>query len=203
MRKFIAESWLIVLLGAVFAVLLAGAQTSLQPTIRVNQQKALNEAVGMVVPGTVKTEKLAVSGYDREVFRCLDGDGKLIGWAIDAAGMGFADKIRAVIGLSADAETITGLKVIENVETPGLGNKVAAEPTSESDRVWADQYKGLSAAIETTVVKRAPIQGKNEVQAVTGATISSKAVVDLANKAVQRVRPELRKQDSPTRAENR
>lgn len=203
MRKFVAESWLILLLGLVFAVLLAGAQTSLQPTIRVNQQKALNEAVGTVVPGTVKTEILPVTGYDREVFRCLDGDGKLIGWAIDAAGMGFADKIRAVVGLSADAETITGLKVIENVETPGLGNKVAGEPRSESDKVWADQYKGLSAGMETTVVKRTPVKGKNEVQAVTGATISSKAVADLANKAIQRVRPELKKQDRPATAESR
>ena len=199
MKKFVAESWMILLLGLVFAVLLAGAQ----PTIRVNQQKALNEAIGMVVPGTVTTEKVAVTGYDREVFRCLDGSGKLVGWAIDAAGMGFADQIRAVIGLSADAERITGLKVIENVETPGLGNKIAAEPADESDRVWADQYRGLSAGKETTVVKRAPIEGTNEVQAVTGATISSKAVTDLANKAVQHVRPELKKQDRPAAAESR
>ncbi len=203
MSKFVAESWLILLLGLVFAVLLAGAQTTLQPTIRVNQQKALNEAIGMVVPGTVKTEKLAVTGYDREVFKCLDGGGRLVGWAIDAVGMGFADQIRAVIGLSADAETITGLKVIDNVETPGLGNKIAAEPAEESDNVWADQYNGLSAGMETTVVKRATTEGKNEVQAVTGATISSKAVTDLANKAIQHVRPELKKQDRPAAAESR
>jgi len=203
MKKFVAESWMILLLGLVFAVLLAGAQTTLQPTIRVNQQKALNEAIGTVVPGTVKTEKVAVTGYDREVFRCLDGSGKLVGWAIDAAGMGFADQIREVIGLSADAETVTGLKVIENVETPGLGNKIAAEPADESDKVWADQYRGLSAGKETTVVKHAPIEGTNEVQAVTGATISSKAVTDLANKAIQHVRAELKKQDHPATAESR
>jgi Na+-translocating ferredoxin:NAD+ oxidoreductase RnfG subunit len=113
MKKFVAESWMILLLGLVFAVLLAGAQTTLQPTIRVNQQKALNEAIGMVVPGTVKTERMTVTGYNREVFKCFDGSGKLAGWAIDAAGMGFTDQIRAVIGLSADAEKITGLKVIE------------------------------------------------------------------------------------------
>jgi len=72
MNKFVAESWLILLLGIVFAALLAGAQTTLQPTIRINQQKALNDAISVVVPGTAKTEKLTVAGYDREVFKCLD-----------------------------------------------------------------------------------------------------------------------------------
>lgn len=193
MRKFVAESWMILLLGVVFAILLAGAQTTLQPTIRVNQQKALNDAIGMVVPGTARTEKVSVAGYDREVFKCIGADGQSVGWAIDAAGMGFADQIRAVVGLSPDAEKITGLKVIENVETPGLGNKIAAEPESESDHVWADQFREMNAASEMKVVKRPPSPGQNEVQAVTGATISSNAVTELAGKAIQRVRAELKK----------
>lgn len=193
MNKFVAESWLILLLGIVFAALLAGAQTTLQPTIRINQQKALNDAISVVVAGTARTEKLTVAGYDREVFKCLDSNGKLVGWAIDAVGMGFADQIRAVIGLSPDAEKITGLKVIENVETPGLGNKIAAEPASPFDRVWADQYQGLSALARIVVVKRPPTAGASEVQAVTGATISSEAVTKLANQAIEKVRPELKK----------
>lgn len=194
MKRFIGESWMILLLGVVFAILLAGAQTTLQPTIRANQERALIEAIGMVVPGTVRTEKVRLAGYDREVFKCLDSDGKLVGWAIDAVGMGFADQIREVIGLSPDVEKITGLKVIENVETPGLGNKVAAEPQDEAERVWADQYDDLAAGTEITVVKRLPEAGKNEVQAVTGATISSKAVTEAANKAIACVRAELKRQ---------
>src|SRR4030042_4312708 len=125
MNKFIDESWLVLVLGAVFAILLAGAQTSFSARSQENQRRALNEAIGEVVPGTARSETVSIEGYDREVYKCLGEDGRPTGWAIDAAGMGFADKIRLVVGLSPDATTITGLKVIENIETPGLGNKIA------------------------------------------------------------------------------
>jgi len=186
-NKFVNESWLVLTLGVVFAALLAGAQTSLSARIVVNRTRALNEAVAQVVPDTQKIEALAVAGYDRDVFRCLDADGKLAGWAIDAVGMGFADKIRLVVGLSPDTTRIVGLKVIENVETPGLGNKI-----SEDD--WAGQYRNLDAGRPVVVHKRPPTAGANEVQAVTGATISSKAVTTIVNEALARVRPALQQQ---------
>lgn len=182
--KFIEESWLILVLGIVFAVLLAGAQTTLAPQIAVNQTRALNEAIGQVVPNVAKTEVVEVPGYDRKVYRCLGADGKPVGWAVDALGLGFADKIRLVVGLTPDGAQVTGLKVIENVETPGLGNKVADDP-------WAAQYRGLDAGRAITVQKHPPQAGANEIQAVTGATISSKAVTAIVNQALARVRPEL------------
>lgn len=185
--KFIEESWLILVMGVVFAMLLAGAQTSLAPQIAVNQVRALQEAIGQVVPHVAKTEVVPLSGYDRPVYRCLDNDGTPAGWAIDAVGMGFADKIRLVVGLTLDGAQITGLKVIENIETPGLGNKITDEP-------WAAQYVGLDAGRGITVQKRPPKADDNEVQAVTGATISSKAVTEIVNRALARVRPELARQ---------
>ena len=126
MKKFIDESWLVLLLGAVFAALLAAAQTSFSARIEQNQTAALNKAISEVVPGTKKAEPLRVEDYDRDVFRCTDDAGQVVGWAIDTVGMGFADKIRLVIGLSVDAQQITGLKVIENIETPGWATRSPA-----------------------------------------------------------------------------
>jgi len=184
-QKFVQESWLILVLGIVFAVLLAGAQTTLLPRIQVNQAKALNEAIGEVVPGAVKTETVDLKPtYDRNVFKCFDAQGRFVGWALDMLGNGFADKIRIVAGLAPDCAQLTGLKVIENVETPGLGNKIA-------EAEWAGQYQGLDAGRPITVQKHPPVAGQNEVRAVTGATISSKAVTDIVNAALARVRPEL------------
>jgi len=183
-QKFIEESWLILVMGAVFAVLLAGVQTSLAPTITVNQAKALSEAIREVVSGTDRSEEVKIEGYDRKVYRCLGPDGNLVGFAIDAQGIGFADKIHLVVGVTVDAGKITGLKVIENVETPGLGNKIA-------DAEWAGQYRDLDPGREIVVQKRPPKPGENEVQAITGATISSKAVTKIANEALRKVRPEL------------
>lgn len=187
MKKFVHESWLVLVMGIAFALLLAGAQTSLQPRIRLNQQKALEEAVAEVVPATAKMETLAIEGYDSRVFKCFDDNGRPVGWAIEAVGVGFADKIRLVAGLSLDGAQLMGLKVIENVETPGLGNKI-----SESE--WAGQYQGLDASRPITVVKHPPAAEQNEIQAVTGATISSKAVTKIVNEAIEKVRPKLDQQ---------
>jgi len=187
MKKFIDESWLVLVLGAVFAVLLAGAQTSFSTRIRTNQQRALNEAIGEVVPGTQRSEVVPIEGYPRDVFKCQDADGRLTGWAIDAVGLGFADKIRLVIGLSPDAETITGIKVIDNVETPGLGNKIAGE----GEDAWANQFRGLKATGRVVRVKQKARPENNEIQAITGATISSDAVTRTVNEAIERVRSKL------------
>ncbi|NLX12341.1 MAG: FMN-binding protein [Phycisphaerales bacterium] len=194
MNKFIHESWLILLMGATFAVLLAGAQTSLSGRIKENQEKALNEAIGAVVSGTVTTERVKINGYDRDVFKCLDTNGKMTGWAIEGVGMGFADKIRLVIGLGPDAATISGLKVIDNIETPGLGNKIA----DEGPDTFAEQFPGLRAVAEIAVVKGKPDEAGNEIQAITGATISSDAVAKIVNEALGKVRAELARTGAAT-----
>ncbi len=184
MRKFIRESWLLVTLGVVFTALLAGTQLSMSAQIKENQGKALSEAIAEVVPDLASTESLgAVAGYD--VFKCLAADGSLAGWAVQAGGTGFVDKIVLVFGLNAAADRITGLKVIENVETPGLGNKIEGP--------WADQYKGKDASRTLTVEKRPPVPDRNEIQAITGATWSSRYVTDIVNLALEKVRPELAK----------
>jgi len=189
MRKFINESWLVVTLGVVFALLLAGTQTQLADQIAANQQKALNEAIAKVVPDAAATEELGdgkggplVDGY--RVFKCTNAAGQVSGWAAQASGTGFIDKITLVVGLSADAGKITGIQIIENVETPGLGNKI-------SEDAWAGQSKGLSADRPITVRKGPANATNNEIQAITGATWSSRYVTDIANQALERVRPKL------------
>lgn len=192
MKKFIQESWLILVLGIVFAVLLAGAQTTLAPRIQDNQNRSLNEAIGEVVPGAVTTEIVPVSGYDRNVFRCFDAGKHPVGWAVEAVGNGFADKIRLVVGLTPDTRRISGLKVIENIETPGLGNKIAEDdPKAEGD--FPDHFKGSDASRPHEVKKNNADKDKNEIQAITGATISSKAVTDIVDAALVKVRPEIEK----------
>ena len=131
---------------------------------------------------SIKRDQPIVKGC--RVFKCTNSDKQLIGWAVQASGTGFVDKIVLVFGLSADGNTITGLKVIENVETPGLGNKIATEK-------WAGQYKNLSTATPVVAEKGPADAAKNEIQAITGATWSSRYVTDIINQAAERVRPKL------------
>lgn len=182
MKKFIKESWLVLVMGIVFALLLAGTQTTLQGRINENKTKALNEAIANVVPNVASADELDIEG--NKVFKCLGADKQIVGWAIQAAGTGFVDKITLVVGLSADAATITGLKVIDNVETPGLGNKIAST-------AWPDQYKQLDATRAVEVIKGTADKSNNEIQAITGATWSSRYVTDIVNDVANRVRPKL------------
>lgn len=181
MNKFIEESWLVLAMGIAFAILLAGTQTSLSARITENQQAALKNAIAEVVPGTENAEKLTIEG--NTAFRCTDADGKLIGWAVQGSGTGFVDKIKLVVGLTANGETVLGIKVIENLETPGLGNKIEGAE-------WAGQFDDLNSAQLFRVVKGGK-STDHDIQAITGATYSSVYVADIVNDICQRVRVAL------------
>ena len=170
--NYLWDGLLIIVLASLFGAALASVQSSLQPII--NQNK-LNETLGKVpelVPGAGKAEKATVGNMI--AYKGLTDSVTTAGWVIPASGQGFADKIELLLGLDADAMKITGLYVLDQKETPGLGDKI------KSDLAWGAQYIGKDASHKVAVTK-----GKaagNEIQAVTGATISSESVTKIVNK---------------------
>jgi electron transport complex protein RnfG len=186
-QKFISESWLVLIMAVIFAFLLAGAEKVLGPKIQANKENEILRAVYEVVPDAdpqTPPEKHENVAMQYDVFKCRDAHGELAGWAIKGQGFGFADVIVLVVGLSPDAETVTGLKVVDQKETPGLGN-IITEPD------WDNQYNNLSALEVISVKKQKADKAANEIQAITGATISSVAVTDIVNQALEDVRPKL------------
>ena len=187
MSKFLSESWLVLAMSVIFALLLAGAQAAFGPRIEQNRNAELERAARAVVPDNVaKLERILVQveKEQKTVFKCMGAGGELVGWALVDSDFGFQDKIKLVVGLSPDGRTITGLEVVENTETPGLGNKIA-------EAEFSGQYRGLDAARPIAVVKQAPSREDNEIKAITGATISSEAVTKIANNVIGQVRPTL------------
>ena len=85
---------------------------------------------------------------------------------------GFGGRIELIIGMLMDG-TVTGYKFIEQKETPGLGTKIA-------ESKFADQFIGLNSYHDQFKLKK----DGGEIDAVTGATISSRAVIDAVEKAV-------------------
>ncbi|MDX9723614.1 MAG: FMN-binding protein [Myxococcota bacterium] len=186
--NYIADAWLIIVLAILFGVALAGTQMALGGRIAQNK---LNETVGLahvLVPGAAegKAEALMIkdqAGRDVRVFKTFDAEGKQIGWLVPASGQGFADKIEVVIGVDTQVTSITGIAVIDQKETPGLGDLITGEP-------FTSQYRGKSTSAALGVVKTGP--GKdNEIIALTGATISSVAVTDIVNQQLAGVREAL------------
>jgi len=162
--------------GGVLSVVFSYAN----PLIQENRRRATNESVKTVVPGTLKVE--SERRGDILLYKGIGSGDKLRGYAFSTEFSGFQGKITIMIGVDPGFEKITGLDILENIETPGLGNKIVAKS-------WREGFVGLSATQEMSLVKNQTAdKGKNEVEAITGATISSKAIVDGANAELARVR---------------
>ena len=101
-------------------------------------------------------------------------DGELKGYCIRATGIGYGGFIRMVVGINTQG-VIEGIEVLEHQETPGLGAKIDEVKPGEKDPWFLRQFKGKSAA--TIAVRK-------NINAITGATISSRAVTDAVRKTV-------------------
>lgn len=162
-----------------------------EPLILENERLETLAAVDAVVPGGASSTPLAElveDGADLpQAFRVEGAGGETLGWALVGVGTGFQDKIRLMVGLTPDLAATRGLKVLKDNETPGLGTKIREGGFPAQ---FADPAAPLDLAAGLKVVKGERASGR-EVAAITGATISSKAVVAIVNEAVAGLKPRL------------
>lgn len=182
MNKIVKMVLVLSITGAVSGGILAQVFHFADPLIQENRKKELREAI-FVVLTEAKDYTTLEKGNDKEkivVYKGIDADGKLVGIAFIADGGGFQGNIRIMVGLSTDYLKLKGIKVLEQNETPGLGNRIK-EPAFE------DQFRGLEIKPKVEYIKYRKPEKPNQIQAITGATISSEAVVKNINNAVERV----------------
>ena len=172
------------------------------PTIKVNRERQLREAVFSVLPGATATTTfqlnadgtlVKVGEGDERAVRLHAGyaaDGTLVGIAVEARGMGYQDVIRVLYGYDPEREVIVGMKVLDSKETPGLGDKIVGDPKFHANfKTLQVKLNAARTALEHPIevvkgAKREPWQ----VDAITGATISSNAIGKLLNQsAVERL----------------
>ena len=181
--SFIGQGWLVLALALGFGGALAGVETALSPKIAENKLRETVSKIPTLVLGADTGQKTTIDG--KTVFRAVDGAGKLVGWVVPARGQGFVDRIELLIGLDAEAKTIKGLYVLAQKETPGFGNKIREDE-------WLVQFTGQAADKPLAVTKAPPKAG--EIQALTGATISSESVCRIVNETVAAWAEVLRRQ---------
>lgn len=104
--------------------------------------------------------------------------GQAVGYVFETEGKGYGGTVKVMTGISAEGE-ITGVIILEHGETPGLGaNAEKAEFRDQYKQPVANNVGGIR------VVKfQAPAEG--EIQAMTGATITSTAVTNAVNAAIE------------------
>jgi len=174
MLTYIRQAWLVLLLGLLFGVALAGVNTWLSPKIDENQRIARQNAALAVIENSAAAKTVQIKLDDQTtvtVYRITGEDGTLLGWAATASGQGYGDTIKLIVGVDAEATTITDFRVIYNQETPGLGNKII-------EGGFRKRFRDKSAREPLQAVNKAN-PADEEIQALTGATISSQAVCDI------------------------
>ncbi len=149
-----------------------------EPMIKINEEKEMKKAIFKVLPDVKNVEK--VESEERVIFKGFDEGGKLVGYAFVAKGSGYQGIIKIMVGIDAGLEKLTGMDILESVETPGLGAKITEDN-------FRGQFNGISVSPEIIYVKNKEPENPNEIQAITGATVSSRAVVNILNKYVRDV----------------
>ena len=184
------------LAGLLSGLIIVGIFETTLPTITAYQAEQLRLAVFEVLPGTRRLQRLVYrdgaltpseeTGDDIEyVYAGYDGDDRLLGYAIPGAGPGFQDTIKLLYGYRPALAQVSGMRILESRETPGLGDKIY------KDQAFVDGFRALAVAPEIQAVKKGRGGAPHQIDAITGATISSKAVVRIINQANERWLPRL------------
>src|SRR5210317_950599 len=174
--------------GLVSGIAIIGIYESTLPTITANKARELRAAVFKVLPGVAQMQPLVyrdsklvvVEAADKDepvIYGGYDDQGDFVGYAMPAAGPGFQDTIAILYGYKPVEKIVVGMEVLESRETPGLGDKIY------KDAVFVAGFSALFVEPEIIAVKKGTKSQPNEIDAITGATISSKAVVRIINEA--------------------
>ena len=176
--------------GFFSGLLLVGVYLYTLPLIEGNRQQALEKAIYLVLPGSVRFEALLLDGgklaaappnakVSKGIYAGYAADGALVGFAIPAQEPGYQDVIVGMIGYDPARQLVIGFEVLESKETPGLGDKII------KDQRFRESFLALATVPLPVAVKPGEKRAPNEVEAITGATISSKAVLRMVAKALE------------------
>ncbi len=189
MADLLKQVWLVLVLGLLFGIVLAFTANGTAERIAENRQQQIRELAQKATLGEIdydtngkpefKVKLQELSALRKKglwAYKVIPLEGtKIIGYAVIAEGIGW-DHLRMLVGLSPDLGRITGLEVVESRETPGLGNRIREN--------WFRKQYEKSTAHSLVLVKKTPTT-KYQVQAITGATISSTAVTKMVNANVK------------------
>jgi electron transport complex protein RnfG len=182
--------------GMLAGLLLVVVDGLTAPAIAAYKKKLQEEAATEVLGGATRLEKLALVDGQLQLlgaaeaaplgaevaFRGFDEADQLVGYALPGGKFGYADVIELMVGYAPTTDTVLGMKVLGNKETPGLGDGII------KNEAYTGQFPGRSLPLVPT---KGTASGPGDVDTITGATISSKAVVLGINDAIERFRPAI------------
>jgi len=146
---------------------------------RYNTFYLVHNALSLTLPEDAKESEF------KRVYVGYGASGQVSGVAISRGEPGFQDIVQIIFGFDPSSGKLSGMKVLDSKETPGLGDKIF------KDMAFVEQF---FANPETPLVAVKAGAGKgnpNEIDTITGATISSKVVIRIINNALEEWKPVL------------
>lgn len=175
---------------------------------RIEEQAQYNqlEAMRIVLPRAI-TFSDRRPGAEIDYYEGLNKDKDVVGYAFAGEAKGYSSTIKVVVGIDME-DTITGIKITEQKETPGLGTRSVEPPvtrtfwqavlgrgaSAEPGRPWFEEQFNNKKLANLKVVTG---YTDTEIQALTGATITSKAVTEAVRSSIKRF---LRQKNEPESA---
>ncbi len=163
------------LITAITAAGLAGVNSITQPRIAAIQAEKMARAMEEVLPGAQGLEKTVFTdstGTVNAVYACD------MGFVVEVAPAGFGGKITMMVGIDTQG-AVKGVSVVSQTETAGLGAIAAA--TTSAGQAFRDQFVGMTGDLAVD-------KDGGQVDSITGATITSRAVANGVNAALACVR---------------
>jgi electron transport complex protein RnfG len=199
-KHFIQQSWLLIAASFIFGLLLAVTSAALSPRIEQNKINKRNRLVGFLLmeakleaknfkrlDSEIEIETMQGQKETIEVFRAMSATDECVGWSFNAIGPGFADKIELVVVVDKDFEKLIGFDVLSSNETPGFGNQIKFD-------FFRNQFKGAPAEELRLATSGDDTKKDSEIIAISGATISSEAVVEIICNAVTQIKEQIQEQ---------
>jgi len=143
-----------VLTGGLLAFINALTEPKIIAQALERERKTLLE----VLPQATRFDPVKSSAGEILYYKAYDKDNNLVGFALKAQGKGYSSVIESMAGITLDGK-ISMIKILSQNETPGLGNRISGLP-------FTSQFKNKD------------IESMAQVQAIAGATISSKAIIE-------------------------
>jgi len=171
---FIIAALVVALLSFVFTY-------TLEP-IEKQKNKTQEAAMRVVIPRAVEYRKIHVekTGSITAVYEALYSsdaldDKVLVGYVVQLSPEGYSGKIDMIVGISISENAITGMRVLSHTETPGLGANAVKEN-------FYGQFRHRDL-VPLGVARNSP--GEYDIQAITSSTITSRAITEAVNEAIE------------------
>lgn len=197
------------LVSALCGLIIVGAHQGSLDAVKDNRRVAMERAIRQVLPGAARTVawlalpdgSVVPAAAGGEVpagalafHAAYDGTGALMGIAAEGAAKGYADTVRVLFGWSPQCRCVVGLGVVFMRETPGIGDKILTDAAFLANFQALDvqlnaDLTGLAHAVRA--VKHGTKSQPWQVDAISGATITSRAVARAINDAADALLPRL------------